>query len=218
MPSDSLPVVGVFALVCDLDGVLRHFDARELAQVELEAGLESGTVTRLAFDPALLLPAITGTISDEQWRDSVVESLSRAVPAPDARRIVARWSASPGRIDPEVLGLLQRVRARALVVLLTNATTRLDADLGALGVGVGPDVDAVVSSAVTGAAEPAAQAFRAAQSVVSVLLGRSVVESNLLLVDDDYRNVEAAAELGWNAVQFSDTAALARSLAAHGLI
>jgi putative hydrolase of the HAD superfamily len=217
VPGASSPsVVGILGVVCDLDGVLRHFDVKATHQLEVDAGLEPGSIAERAFDPALLQPAITGAVSDEAWRDSIVDALSHAIAADDARALVARWSESPGRIDPDVLRLLRAVRAIAPVVILTNATSRLRRDLEALG--AADEFDAVVSSAETGVPKPESGAFRAAQTAVGESLGRSVAEANLLFVDDDVRNVDAAAAFGWNAVEFTNPDSFARSLFAYGLL
>jgi putative hydrolase of the HAD superfamily len=208
--------VSIRGVVCDLDGVVRHFNSASRTRLEADIGLAPGTIARLAFDPEILGPAITGAVADATWRENIAAALSRRVDFDIARRAVASWSSSPGRVDPDVLGLVRRVRTTTPVVALTNATSRLLDDLDALG--VRHEFDAIVSSAVTGAPKPDAGAFQAAQIAVGELLGSPVAAANLLFIDDDAGYVDAAAQLGWNVVHFSDASSLARTLTEHGLL
>jgi hypothetical protein len=64
-------------VVCDLDGVIRHFDEAPQPDKEQELGLAPGFVLQVAFEEKLLRRAVTGTITDDQWRASVVTSLGR---------------------------------------------------------------------------------------------------------------------------------------------
>jgi putative hydrolase of the HAD superfamily len=62
---------GIAVVVCDLDGVVRHFDADALSRIERAHGLSQGTIARIALSPARLAPAVCGAISDEgmaRWR------------------------------------------------------------------------------------------------------------------------------------------------------
>ena len=83
------------ALLCDIDGVLRLWPKDGMAGVDRAHGLPEGTLAATAFHPDLLLPAITGRVSDVQWRESVAEALTdrcggsepaRAPSIPGARR------------------------------------------------------------------------------------------------------------------------------------
>ncbi len=65
-----------------------------------------------------------------------------------AQGLVSGWTALTGRVDTAVLEILTAVRSRVPVVLVSNATTRLEADLTALG--LADAFDAVVNSARTG--------------------------------------------------------------------
>src|SRR2546430_1558963 len=127
--------MGWRALLCDIDGVLRHWDWSAVDELERQLGAPAGALRAAAFAPERLLPAITGEVTDEQWRVGIAGVLAPAggstVRAAD---LVARWSAGAGRIDGEVLELLVEVQRTRPVVLVTNATTRLERDLARLGV------------------------------------------------------------------------------------
>jgi len=203
--------------VCDLDGVVRHFDPVRQAAIEARFGLPAGTISTLALDPRLLQPAITGAVSDETWRASVADALRLRWPSVDAVAAVAEWSASPGTPDERVVTLVRRARERVPVLALTNATTRLRSDLARAGLaGV---FDRVVSSAEVGHAKPSAPAFRAAQEAAAQLLGRTVlVPEQILYVDDSPGHVAGAAALGWTAITFEGPQQLAATLRASGLL
>lgn len=206
----------VAGVVCDLDGVLRHFDVGVAARLEAECGLAPGTIASYAFSPALMTPAVTGVVTDTAWRDAIAAALRGLLDDATTRRVVTAWSASPGRIDTRLLTVIRQVRQKVPVVILTNATTRLFDDLDALE--VQHEFDAVISSAAIGAAKPDPRAYRAAQSMIEELLGRPVDYRQLLFIDDDVRNVEAAALLGWDTAHFVGAPSLIAALRERGLL
>jgi putative hydrolase of the HAD superfamily len=53
------------------DGVLRTWEKRSFAVLEATYGLPNGSMAAVAFDAARLLPAITGSVSDDEWRAGV---------------------------------------------------------------------------------------------------------------------------------------------------
>ncbi len=176
------------AILCDLDGVLRIWDC-ELTDAEAAGGLPAGALAAAAFAPDRLLPAITGQVGDEQWRAGVVDDLAeRHGSRARAQAAVDAWSAPVGRVDHEVLDLLAAARTHVPVVLVSNATTRLERDLAALGLAT--HLDAVVNTSRIGVVKPDPRVFRYAAAVVGVDLSRC------LFVDDQPGNVEAAQALG----------------------
>ncbi|MFD6550768.1 hypothetical protein [Streptomyces sp. NPDC058398] len=56
------------AVLCDVDGVLRHWPAD--TEIEHAHGLPAGSLSAAAFAPARIHAAITGEITDEQWRSA----------------------------------------------------------------------------------------------------------------------------------------------------
>ncbi|MGP3957043.1 hypothetical protein ACTWPT_13660 [Nonomuraea sp. 3N208] len=81
------------AVLCDLDGVLRHFDHAVQAEIEARNGLP---LMRTAFDPALIGSATLGLISEEKWAESVVVALGGDE---RARLAVAEFIAVPFTVD-----------------------------------------------------------------------------------------------------------------------
>jgi putative hydrolase of the HAD superfamily len=190
------------AVLCDLDGVLRRWPP--MADLERAHGVPPGTVAAVAFAPLRLHPAITGACTDEEWRAAVTEDL--AAHTDRAAEHTAAWSATAGEIDHEVAEILRAARRHGPVVIVTNATTRLESDLDRLGL----TEHAVVSSARVGAAKPDPRIYRAAAERAGTPPDRC------LFVDDSATNTEAAGRLGMTAHHFTTVQALRDLITSRG--
>jgi HAD superfamily hydrolase (TIGR01509 family) len=197
-------------VVLDLDGVLRHWDPAIIRTAETGARLPAGSLAAVAFgDADLLRAAVTGAITDEEWRASITGRLGDQFGQDAAMDAVAAWSAPAGEVVPEVLVLVREVRGRVPVALFSNATSRLPRDLESLG--LTGEVDVVLNSADLGLAKPDPAAFRAA----ALRLGREAEEC--LFVDDTAANVVGAESAGMSAHHFTTAAGLRAVLAELGL-
>ncbi|GAA2625189.1 MULTISPECIES: HAD-IA family hydrolase [Streptomyces] len=193
------------AVLCDFDGVLRVWEPDGMAALDRRAGLAEGTLASAAFRPELLDAAVTGRISDEQWRRSVAEDLAPVCGSAErARDLVGGWAALTGRVDTAVLELLTAIRSRVPVVLVSNATTRLEADLSALG--LADAFDAVVNTARTGVAKPDHRVFEAAAKAVGVEMRRCV------FIDDTPGHVTAAQAAGLIGIHYRHAGQLRNAL------
>lgn len=194
--SDSSNASQFDAVLCDLDGVVRHWDAQPMEDLDRAWGLPEGTLARAAFRPERLEPAITGAVSDERFLALVSEDLADACGSTSrARELVEVWSQPIGRVDTEVLGLLTAARRKVPVVLVSNATTRLERDLAALGLADAFDV--VVNTARIGWCKPDPRVYEFAAEQAGAAAQRC------LFVDDTLPNVEAARELGMHGLHFT---------------
>lgn len=142
----------ITGLLIDLDGVLRVWDRAIMANAEHRGGLVPGSLARAAFAHDLLLPAITGVTTDAEWRTAVAARLAQEYGDAASRAAVQTWSVPHGAVNAHVLDLVRQARQRVRVGLLTNATSRLDGDLAALG--LAGEFDVVVNSARVGIAKP----------------------------------------------------------------
>lgn len=200
----------VGAVLCDVDGVLRHWDSAVNHDLERRHGLAPGALLAAAFAPERLLPAVTGKVTDGEWRAGVAADLARSgVPAGRAAAAVEEWSRSPGRLDERVCDLLTRARQRVPVALVSNGTTRLEDDLDRLGVTARVGA-VVVNSTRVGVAKPGSAIYLAAAEAVGVAPGRC------LFVDDSAAHVTAARELGMTGLLHSDPEDLDELRAALG--
>lgn len=115
------------AVLCDFDGVVHVWDPDGMTALDRAWGLAEGTLAGAAFEGGLLRAAVTGRLSDEEWRSRIADELTPVCGSAErARDLVAAWTALTGRVDPDVMELLTEVRRTVPVVLLSNATTRLE--------------------------------------------------------------------------------------------
>ena len=193
------------AVLCDVDGVVRLWgDGME--RLDEVYGLPAGTLAAHAFAPHRLEPAITGQVTDEEWRTAVAHDLSAPCGSLDrARRLVADWSSLVGEVDQAVLDLLATARRHVPVALVSNATTRLEHDLAKLG--ILDAVDVVINTAQLGVCKPDVRVLRHAAERVGASPGRC------LFVDDSAGNVEAARTLGMTGVHYRSFEDLRTALA-----
>ncbi|WP_017572943.1 HAD-IA family hydrolase [Nocardiopsis halotolerans] len=187
------------AVLCDIDGVLRLWPTDAMPGVDRAYGLPEGALAATAFHPDRLLPAITGRVSDEEWREGIALALAdRCGGWERARALVADWTAISGAVNQEMAALLTAVSRHVPVVLVSNATTRLESDLAALGLdGIALHV---VNSSRVGVAKPDPEIYRIARERSGV-----PVDASVLFVDDTPRNVTAAEEAGLVARFFGET-------------
>ncbi|MCI3934376.1 HAD-IA family hydrolase [Streptomyces sp. AN091965] len=189
------------AVLCDLDGVLRIWAPDAMPALDRAHGLPEGTLAAAAFAPDRLLPAITGQVSDEQWRAGVAQDLAGVCgSARRADELVDAWARPVGRLDPEMVRLVAAVRRRVPVALVSNATTRLEADLDRLG--LSGAVDAVVNTARIGLVKPDPRVLLLAAERVGAAPHRC------LFVDDTAEHVAAARQLGMAAHHYTGAARL----------
>jgi putative hydrolase of the HAD superfamily len=192
------------AVLCDIDGVIRHWPAAD--DIELTHGLPLGALAAAAFRPSRLNPAITGNITDGQWRSAVAGDLAEAGGSKArARAAVSAWSELEPRVDDQVVSLLALARRVVTVALVSNATTRLEQDLAQRGLGDVADV--VISSARIGVAKPDRRFYVIAAEQAGASVGRC------LFIDDTIANVAVASEVGMTGVHYRQFEDLRAALA-----
>ena len=196
------------SLLIDLDGVLRHWPSAHWC--EEEHGLPIGAISKVAFAAPLLEQAITGRITDREWRAALSRQLSLAYPQARALEAVEVWSTPIGSVNAEVLEIVVAARSRCAVSLVSNATDRLTKDLAALGLAA--HLDFVVNSSDIGVAKPRPEIF-----VHALALTGSQPEETVF-VDDTAPNVAAACALGIRSHHFTSAAGLRVFLQSVGLL
>jgi putative hydrolase of the HAD superfamily len=193
------------AVLCDIDGVLRHWPPAD--ELERAHGLPAGSIAAAHFMPSRLNLAITGKITDEQWRSAAASDL--AVVCRSADRAVAAvkaWSMLQPRNDPQAVSLIATAREVVTVGLVSNATTRLEQDLAQHELDTLADI--VVSSARIGVAKPDPNFYIIAAERAGAAVDRC------LFIDDTPANVAAAREVGMIAVRYTGVEDLRAALAA----
>ena len=175
-------------ILTDLDGVIRIWSPEIHLKAERATGLPEESILGTAFSDDLLPLVITGQISDDEWRRRIADLLSKDFSEANAERAVELWSASPGEVDTEVLGILRACRKKAKLVLISNATSRLPSDLGQLG--IAEDFDYIINSSEVGFAKPDPNIYFAALNTVGAN------PEQALFIDDNAGHVAAATRLG----------------------
>jgi putative hydrolase of the HAD superfamily len=192
------------ALLVDMDGVVRHWDEGIVARGDELLGLEPGTLGAVVFEPDRLRRATVGDLTDEAWRDEVTRCLVDDHGC-DPGAAAAAWRGDEFTIDAAVIDLVRAVRAGGHpVALLSNATTRLEADLEASG--LTDAFDTIVNSSRVALAKPDAAIFAHAADAVGV------PAALCLFVDDRPENVAGALAAGMPAARFRSPVRLEATL------
>jgi HAD superfamily hydrolase (TIGR01509 family) len=193
------------AVVFDLGGVLCRFDPdARLRSLSDASGWSTDRVFehvwgsgrdadadagRLTADAAFALGSLDGVLDHDQ--------------------VTKCWQAA-FEPAPDVLELVDRVAVRC--GLLTNNGPIVEELFAGWLAPVARRCDPVMLSWRLGASKPSREAFdRAAQRM-------RIPGAELLMVDDNTRNVDGARAAGWEAVQFTTVDALAGELARRGLV
>jgi epoxide hydrolase-like predicted phosphatase len=196
--------MAIKAVIFDLGGVLVRTEFPEVRhQLELQLGLQPGTMDRAIWGSKEWELAQTGALSYEEYWKRVGATLGLATPQ-DIRDFRRQYF-SGDRVDPELVSLIEALRPRYKIGLLSNAPYRLGTWLEN-DWGIKHLFDAIVYSAQVGMVKPDERMFRL------ILDQLAVQPSEALLIDDYPRNVEAALALGLEAIRFTGTEALMKEL------
>ncbi|WP_371503541.1 HAD-IA family hydrolase (plasmid) [Kitasatospora sp. NBC_00374] len=197
------PRSDVDTVLCDVGDVIIRFDPAVAARIESRHGLSAGSLlpTALKSPPARL--AMAGGIDYESWRQAIARALGEAA--------VTEWLDYHGEANHEVVELLKALKNNNVrVVLLSNATRRLWADLAHHGLdGL---ADAVFCSADIRAAKPDPASYRHAAAHGAFDLRRG------LYVDDTASWVAAGQDLGLRGHVFVTAQGLQEELTDLGLL
>lgn len=193
----------------DFDGVLRHWDPG-IYGIEEKFGIPLEAVQQAMFSKDSVDPAVLGEITDEQWRLNVASTLSGLYPDHDAKGVVKHWSSFTGELVPEVLSIIKECKKVAKVALFSNATSRLDQDLEALG--IADLFDCVVNASEVGAKKPEPEIYHHAVKLAGVQPKES------FFVDDREHMVATAVQLGWTAYLFGNADGLRSALVDAGVL
>ncbi|MDT0213616.1 hypothetical protein Q9R29_06920 [Rothia sp. ARF10] len=177
----------ITALLLDLDGVLRIWDPTLTPSVEMAYGLPAGALAAAAAAHGGLERALTGELDDRDWRRVVADEIAHDH-GEAARAAVEEWMAPSGSVDAEALDVVRRVRSRLQVIILANATSRLETDLERLG--LADEVDGWVCSADIGLAKPDPDVFSRAALRTQLLF------SQMAFVDTSRSSIASAEILG----------------------
>lgn len=181
-------------VVFDMDGVIRHWLPEFIEAEEERLGLPTGVISAAAFADPGFHDVTVGRISAEKWADEIGETVAAAHDGVTAEEVSAVWLGSNWRVDDAVVELVRALQsAGTTTALFSNASSKLEADMEAMGVTTLFSV--VANSSRIALAKPDVAAF---EHVASML---GVAPDRLLFIDDRPENVAGAVEAGWHAVQ-----------------
>lgn len=183
------------AVLFDLDGVVRHFD--DDADLERRHGLDDGDIARVAFASPLIEEVTTGRITRAEWIARIAE---RTAPA-----AAEEWGRTPFRLDPEVLAVIDALRATGIrCMILTNGTDTIPRELRDSGLDA--HLDGIVNSAEIGYAKPDPRAFQHALDALELRA------EEVFFTDDSPSKLTGADELGITTHHFTGVLPLRRAL------
>jgi HAD superfamily hydrolase (TIGR01509 family) len=201
-----MPIKCVFF---DFDGVLRNWDY-EMDGIEENYGIPLEAMREIAFAPENVEPAVRGLVTDEEWRANVGRILAKRFPDKDAAGAIRFWDSRIGELVPEVLEIIKECKSKLPVALFTNATSKLNQDLKALG--VADLFDHVVNASEIGSVKPEPEIFAHAVELVGIN------PNEAFFTDDKPENVEVAKRLGWSGHPFENAAGLRSALITLGVL
>lgn len=187
----------------DLDGVIRHFDPKTVADIERRHGLAAGALESSAFATPLIDEVTTGRITRAEWVRRVGEQIGNAVAAEE-------WGAQPAEVDDAVLEISDELRASGVrTAVLTNGTDTIPDEIAAHG--IADRFDGFFNSAEIGFAKPDVRAF---QHVLDAL-GATAAE--VFFTDDSPAKIAGANGLSMRTHLFAGADGLRGQLIAAGI-
>ncbi len=197
------------AVVFDFGGVIGRGGEEAARELDRRYGLPEGSVWRAFYQNDGWAELRVGRGSFEAWRQEVLASLEAAAgrPLPEAWD---EWIEHQRGAREEVVGLVRRLRPNYKVGLLSNATVNLE-DALEHRYGIISLFDDIVNSARVGLAKPDSRIYTLAAERLGVAPGECV------FIDDLERNVQAAADAGMHAVQYTSYPQLLEELRGLGV-
>jgi len=175
-------------ILIDFDGVIRHWSHLEIDRLAKSLELDLNPLFICAFATRHLQPAITGRITHEQWCENVKLELSYKYDYQIATSLVDAWYNLSAEIDLVFLDSIRTHAPYCEIVLVTNATSRLNNDL--INIGLEGAFDEIVNSSTIGVVKPKKAFFNKTMSLLDVS------PTECVFIDDSAKNVESARSLG----------------------
>ena len=187
------------AILFDFDGVIRQWDESDLWTFESDANVERGTVFEVAFSKELHQPLTRGELKWDEWRKQTEQRLV-ATHGNLIRPIVKRFFEFEGRIDDDMVTLIEQLPSELLLGILTNNHDKFEDYLAR--VGLEKHFDKVVNTHRVGVAKPDPESYLTALNYLGVQ------PSECLFIDDVLTNVEGAESIGLKSHLFENQTGL----------
>ncbi len=195
-------------VLLDVGGVIvPPADPLQLTQAAAQLGLSPSELVALLYEGEPWYALSTGRLDEAAYWQAIGAQVSW--PVADPRRLLYPvWECDA--VDGDVVALVQALRGRVRLAILSNATLHLEDHLNRLG--VAQYFNPIINSARVGLRKPDPRIF----SLALDLLG--VAPDAVLFADDKQRTVTVAREMGMTTVLFDRAATLAAALSTVGLL
>mgnify|MGYP005857282439 CR=1 FL=1 len=199
--------MGIQVVIFDCGGVLlRDRDDAAYAAWGARLGLGADDLRQALYTSRAWSLAERGQLSEAEFWVQVVRELGLGDEAQAQSLAADLWDS--WTVDDAVLGLIDRLRGRYRVAMLSNATDILEHNL-AHRYGVADRFELIVNSARLGVAKPEPAIY------AETLRRLGARPAEVLFIDDRAENIAAAAALGLHVIWFVGAAELERQLAVH---
>ncbi len=180
------------AIFFDFGGVIARLDREQTRALEERYGLPRGGLLEALYGIPEWREAETGRLPEEEWIKAVLSALEKMAGRP-IPQIQQEWQVVWRQLDEDVLALVQLLRERYLVGIISNSTPRLERDILTAN-GIDGLFHLVINSSRVGIAKPDPRIFLTACQRVG-LPPQACVH-----IDDLIQNVQGAREAGFHAI------------------
>jgi putative hydrolase of the HAD superfamily len=194
------------ALVLDFDGVLRLWRGVGERAGERAEELPDGAIASVAYRTTAHEYAKLGIVTDAEWRLSVSNALGARFGG-RGELAVKLWKQDRGTLADGVVGMLEALRSRCLLALLTDNTDILRSDLRLHKLdGV---FDFVFCSCEIGMTKPSPALYRHVAEKINFS------PCDVLVIDDQAVNLPGARSIGMQALELGETESFSMLVGKH---
>ncbi len=183
------------AVFFDFGGVVACLDHDEMARIERRHGLPAGGIWRAMYETAEWEALRIGQGNEAAWVGAIRRELDLLAGRPIAEEVNREWVQCWRGLDEAVISIIDGLRGRYRVGMISNATLTLEDELRDHHK-IHDLFDIIVNSARVGFAKPDARIFQHAAD------GVGLQPSGCVHVDDLPHNVAGARKAGFHAVHY----------------
>ena len=195
----------------DFGGVVASLDHDEMAAIEVRHGLPERGLWRAMYQTDEWHALKTGKGTETEWVEAIRRELDAMAGRPVSAAVTDEWITCWRGLDEQIMGLVQALKARYRVGMISNATLTLEEELENHH-RIHHHFEVIVNSARVGVAKPDARIFHHAAKAMGLEPGECAH------IDDLPHNVAGARDAGFHAAHYDgDFDALEVELRAIGL-
>ncbi len=183
------------AVFFDFGGVVARVDHEHMRRLEGEFGLPERALWSSMYETPEWRELRVGQGSEEAWVLAIRRSLDEAAGRPVADQVSERWVECWRGLDDGIMGLMDALRGRYRMGMISNATLTLEDELRDHH-GIHDLFEVIVNSARVGVAKPDPRIYHHAAKALDVQPGACVH------IDDLPHNIEGARQAGFGAVHY----------------